>query len=80
MRLARHVSVRTAGSLLVELEDLERQQRRPQPAHSAGITVHVPRGRIPLAIERIGAGNYGFGSPLRLASSLGASCYRSRRR
>ena len=42
---------------------------------SGQMTVHVPRGRIPFASERIGASSYGHGSPLELARSLGATWY-----
>jgi predicted phage terminase large subunit-like protein len=44
------------------------------------MTVHAPRGRIPLASDRIRTGTYGLGSPLELASSLGATWYPSRPR
>jgi hypothetical protein len=44
------------------------------------MTVHVPRGRIPLASERVGAGSYGRGSPFELASSPGATWYPNRPR
>ena len=47
---------------------------------SGQMTTHVPRGRIPFASERVGAGSYGRGSPLELARSLGATWYPSRPR
>ena len=47
---------------------------------SGQMTVHVPRGRIPLATDRIRAGSYSLGSPLELAISLGATWYPSRPR
>jgi hypothetical protein len=53
-------------------------RRRPQPARSAWPRPDegpVPRGRTPFASDRISAGAYGRGSPLELASSLGATWY-----
>jgi predicted phage terminase large subunit-like protein len=47
---------------------------------SGRMTVHVPRGRIPWASERIGAGSYDRGSTLGLASSRSAPWYPSRPR
>ena len=47
---------------------------------SGQITVHLPRGRIPLASDGSRAGTYGRGSALELASSLGANWYPSRPR
>ena len=44
---------------------------------SGRMTVHVPRGRIPWASERIGAGSYDRGSTLGLASPRSAPWYPS---
>ena len=44
---------------------------------SGRMTVHIPRGRIPWASERIGPGSYGRGSTLGLASLLGTTWYPS---
>jgi predicted phage terminase large subunit-like protein len=47
---------------------------------SGQMTVHVPRGRIPLDSDRVRAGTYGVGSPPEVASSLGTTWYPSRPR
>jgi hypothetical protein len=45
---------------------------------SARMSVHVPRGRIPLASQSRNLGTFDFPSPQELASSLGAAWYPSR--